>query len=110
MITGKWLPCKREWDFIRENNNIMSHCEMADYFGIGPKELAREKHEMGMIIDELVLADENELSRCLDKFERDNTWEFKSYSYSVNNFLHKKRIYDTYNAGGVAMCDQIKLS
>ena len=48
----KWLPGKREWDFIRENNNIMSPGEMADYFKITLGELTREKYEMGLTIDE----------------------------------------------------------
>ena len=95
MITGKWLPGKREWDFIRENNEIMSPDEMADYFKITLGELTREKHEMGLTIDEEGSSREYELHRCLNRFERANIWEFKSDSYSVTNFLHKKRIYDT---------------
>ena len=95
MIIEKWFPGKKEWDFIRENNEMMSPGEMADYFNITPGELAREKREMGLIIDEEGSTREYELKRCLNRFERANAWEFKSDSYSVTNFLHKKRIYDT---------------
>ena len=91
----KWLPGKKEWDFIRENNNIMSPGEMADYFGIEPSELTREKHEMGLIIDEEGSSREYELHRFLNRFERAKVWDFKSDSYSVPDFLHRKRIYNT---------------
>ena len=91
----KWLPGKKEWDFIRENNEMISPVEMADYFKITLGELTREKGEMGLTVDEEGSTREYELYRCLNRFERANFWEFKSDSYSVTNFLHKKRIYDT---------------
>lgn len=90
----KWLPGKREWDFIRENNNIMSPGEMADYFKITLGELTREKHEMGLTIDEEGSSREYELHRCLNRFERAHTWGSDAIC-NVPNFLHKKRIYDT---------------
>lgn len=95
MITEKWLPGEKEWDFIRKNNDIMSPDEMADYFKITLCELTREKGEMGLTIDEEGSTREYELKRCLNRFERAKAWGFKSDSYSVTNFLHKKRRYDT---------------
>lgn len=91
----KWLPGKKEWDFIRENNEIMSPDEMADYFKITLGELTREKGEMGLTIDEEGSSREYELHRFLNRFERANTWEIRNELDYVANFLHKKRIYDT---------------
>lgn len=90
----KWLPGKKEWDFIRENNNIMSPDEMADYFGIEPGELAREKHEMGLTIDEEGSSREYELHRCLNRFERTKAWGHIDNIKDAPNFLHRKRVYD----------------
>lgn len=74
MKTKEWLDGKKGWDFIRENNNIMSLAEMADYFGITTEELTREKFEMGITIDFDGSNCENELRRCLERFERAHTW------------------------------------
>jgi hypothetical protein len=70
MSTKEWLGGKKGWDFIRENNNIMSPAEMADYFGITTEELTREKFEMGITVDEDGSNSEYELHRCLNRFER----------------------------------------
>lgn len=74
MKTKEWLNGKKGWDFIRENNNIMSPAEMADYFGIATDELTREKFEMGLTIDKDGSNGEYELCRCLNRFERAHTW------------------------------------
>ncbi|MCK5074110.1 MAG: hypothetical protein KAQ98_11840 [Bacteriovoracaceae bacterium] len=92
--TEKWLPGKKEWDFIRENNNIMSPDEMASYFGIEHGELTREKHEMGLIIDEEGSSREYELHRCLNRFERSQAWGPIDNIKDAPNFLHRKRVYD----------------
>lgn len=94
MITEKWLPGKKEWDFIRENNEMMSPAEMADYFKITLGELTREKGEMGLTIDDEGSTRGYELHRCLNRFERAHTWGLDAI-HNVPNFLHKKRIYDT---------------
>ena len=74
MKTKEWLGGKKGWDFIRENNNIMSPAEMADYFKTTTEELTREKFEMGLTIDEDGANSECELRRCLNRFERAHTW------------------------------------
>ena len=74
MKTKEWLGGKKGWDFIRENNNIMSPAEMADYFKTTTEELTREKFEMGLTIDEDGANSEYELRRCLNRFERAHTW------------------------------------
>ena len=94
MKTGEWLPGKKEWNFIRENNNIMSPDEMADYFKITLGELTREKSEMGLTIDEEGSSREYELHRLLNRWERAQAWEFKSEEYSVHDFLSAKIKYD----------------
>ena len=90
----KWLPGKREWNFIRENNDIMSPDEMASHFNITPGELAREKHEMGLIIDVEGSTREYELHRCLNRFERAKAWGPIDNIKDAPNFLHRKRVYD----------------
>lgn len=110
MITEKWLPGKKEWDFIRENNEIMSPAEMADYFGITLGELTREKGEMGLTIDEEGSTREYELHRILNRWERAHAWEFKSDSYSVTNFLSNKRAYGRQTILGRTFTQQGKFS
>jgi len=74
MKEKEWLGGKKGWDFIRENNNIMSPIEMADYFGTTTEELTREKFEMGVTVEEDGANSEYELFRFLNRFERAHSW------------------------------------
>jgi len=77
MKTRSWNPERKDYDFIRENREIMSAPEMADYFGVPNGIMNRELCEMGLIIDEEVSTAEYELARWLNRWGRALQWEIK---------------------------------
>lgn len=98
MKTRKWNPGKKEWDFIRENHDIMNTEEMGEYFGVPPWTILKERLEMGIELYEIgVNTHELELNRFLRRWERGNTWNsnhpvLKELAEFHKTFIEKQKI------------------
>lgn len=96
-VKVKWNPGKREWNFIRENIDIMSPAEMADFFKIEMGDLTREKSEMGITIDEDGSTSGYEAMRFLNRLERTSSWGLDKDLINVPDFIHRKRHQDVHD-------------
>ena len=99
MRTRNWRPSKEDYDFIRENHNIMNTEEMGKHFGVHPWLVLKERLEMELELYEVGANTHGlELNRFLRRWERGNTWDtnpplFKELTEFHKTFTDKKRIF-----------------
>lgn len=74
---NKWIPERKDYQFIWDNLEMLSMSEMADALKVGTCSLQRVKEEMGIHIEDYygdLGTHELELSRWLNRFGKAKQW------------------------------------